>query len=75
MKTKIHIDTEPFAETRYYSGVYEDQTEKEYSFTLAAQLDENSNAMFIVEITWTDDTPPDFQEIEKKIKDHWRNGG
>jgi len=73
MGIKIQIDAEPFSETRYYSGVYSDgdQPDKEYSFTIATQFDENSNVMFILEITWTDETPTDSQEIEKQIKEHW----
>ena len=71
MKTNIQIDREPFAETRYYSGTYSDLNEKEYSFTLITELDENSNFLFLTEITWADGTPDDSKDIEKEIKEVW----
>ena len=80
MKTNIQIDAEPFAETRYYSGIYSvpdhnhpESESTEFSFTLSAQFCENSNDIFIVEITWSDGEPSDVELVEEQIRKFWKS--
>jgi len=79
METKIHINDEPFAETRYYSGIYAISNEEnpddplEFSFTLSAQLDENSDFIFVTEVTWTDTEPPGPKLAEEQIRKFWKS--
>jgi hypothetical protein len=80
MKTNIHIDAEPFAETKYYSGIYSfpdhnhpESEFTEYTFTISTQFDENVNDIFIIEITWTDNKPSDSELAEEQIRKFWKS--
>lgn len=66
-KSKFHIDKDPFAELKYYSGSYN----KKFSFTLVIQVYGETNIKFVQEIVWVDKKPIKFKEVEKQIEGYW----
>lgn len=63
---KIQINKNPFAETKYYAGIY--STKKDYPFTLAVEDYRESKVKFVQEITWEAERPKNYRRVEKKIE-------
>lgn len=68
-KKNIEIDKIPFAETRYYSGVY--SAKETYSFTIVIEDYGDTGVKYVHKITWEGDRPKNFRQVEKKIEKYW----
>lgn len=58
--------------TSYYAGEIK-KNGKRYPFTIICNEDHLIGLSEIAEITWTDEMPPNYSELEMQIKDEFIN--
>ena len=66
----IMIEQEPFSKTEWYAGVYRDDANMDYEFTIAiirSELQGNT----VQEVMWTDADEGPGIEVENDIWDNW----
>ena len=68
----MNLEIELTSTTSYYAGEIK-ENDKGYPFTIICNEDHLIGLLDIAEITWTDEMPPNYSELELKIRDEFVN--
>jgi len=65
---ELSIEKSPFASTNHYAGVYTDDQNRDYGFTVVESVNVDLALCGIEEIVWVDGAPIDQFEVEAQIE-------